>query len=95
MPSASVVVVRVCPVPILVAVTVAFGTTAPEESFTVPVNAPVAAVWLNKGGAIIIEQTTRTIQFSPIVRLIQRVEISVAVDIDYAPPVRNFRFGPL
>jgi hypothetical protein len=38
-------------VAILVMVTVVLGTTAPEESFTVPVNAPVAAVWLKRDGA--------------------------------------------
>jgi len=46
-------------VPILKAVTVAFGTTAPEESFTVPVNAPVADVWPKRTGAKDIEKKTR------------------------------------
>jgi hypothetical protein len=40
----------------LVTVTVAFGTTAPEESRSVPVSAPVAAVWLKRDGANISEQ---------------------------------------
>jgi hypothetical protein len=31
----------------LVSVTVAFGTDAPEESFSVPEMAPVEADWLN------------------------------------------------
>jgi hypothetical protein len=36
----------------LVTVTVAFGTTAPEESFTVPVNAPVEDDWPGSPEAI-------------------------------------------
>ena len=42
-PELPVVAVRACPVERLVTVTVALGITAPEESFTVPVNAPVVA----------------------------------------------------
>jgi hypothetical protein len=62
-------------VPALVTVTVALGTTPPEESLRVPVNAPVAAVWLNIGGVIKIEQSMRTIELTtmPVYR---RFEIS-------------------
>src|SRR5205085_10895688 len=49
MPSPPVVVVRTAPVSTLVAVTVAFGTTAPEGSLTVPASAPVEDVWAIKG----------------------------------------------
>ena len=51
--------VRTCAVSRLVSVTVAFGTTAPEVSFSVPVNAPVEADWLNSDGASIMEQRTK------------------------------------
>jgi hypothetical protein len=59
-PSELVVVVRTCAVSTLVNVTVAFGTTAPELSFSVPDKAPVEADWLNSAGASIIEQRTKT-----------------------------------
>jgi hypothetical protein len=45
-------------VPILVIVTVALGTAAPEESFTVPVSAPVVDVWLYVAGTDTIKQKT-------------------------------------
>jgi hypothetical protein len=47
-----VVTTRACPVATLVTVTVAFGTTAPEESLTVPVNAPVEDDWAGSLEAI-------------------------------------------
>ena len=46
---ASVVVLRVCPVSRLVAVTVAPAITAPEASVTVPASAPVEALWAKAG----------------------------------------------
>ena len=45
-------VVRVWPVSTLVAVTVAFGITAPEGSLTVPVKAPVPGVWAISDGTL-------------------------------------------
>jgi len=41
-------------------VTVALGTAAPEESFTVPLNAPVAEDWLNDAGANNVVRQNRT-----------------------------------
>jgi hypothetical protein len=46
----------------LVTVTVAFGITAPEASFTVPLNAPVVADWPMSTGAKVIEIKARAIQ---------------------------------
>jgi hypothetical protein len=63
-PSALVEVERTCAVPTLVAVTVTLGTTAQEESLTVPVSAPVAAVWLKSDGTTITEQITSTKQLT-------------------------------
>src|SRR5262245_52703906 len=48
-PSRPLVTTRVVPVPTLVSVTVAPGTTAPELSVTVPTIVPVTA-WANAGG---------------------------------------------
>jgi hypothetical protein len=50
-PSEFVVVVRTCAVSRLVRVTVAFGTTAPDASRSVPDKAPVDADWLKSDGA--------------------------------------------
>src|SRR5690242_10136148 len=50
MPSDPVFAVRAWAVSRLVAVTVAFGTTAPEGSVTVPVSDPVEAVWPIRDG---------------------------------------------
>jgi hypothetical protein len=47
---ALVVVVRTWLVPVLVIVTVTFGTTAPLGSTTVPVRDPVVAVWAKSEG---------------------------------------------
>src|ERR1017187_507581 len=55
-PSDPVVAVRVAPLAELTAVTVTFGITAPEESVTVPVSAPVEAVCAIRDGA----DSTRT-----------------------------------
>jgi len=50
-PFASVVVVRVCPVAVLVRVMLAPDITAPDGSVTVPVKAPVSAVCADDGAA--------------------------------------------
>jgi hypothetical protein len=47
-----------------VSVTVAFGTEAPEESRTVPINAPVEEDWLNSAGAKTVEKQSRTTQLN-------------------------------
>ena len=57
-----VVAVRACPVARLVTVTVALGITAPEESFTVPVIAPVVADWPMSTGADNIDASARAKQ---------------------------------
>jgi hypothetical protein len=53
-------------------VTVAFATEAPEESFTVPVNAPVADDWLKSDGANNVEKQIRTAQLNTNMRLRER-----------------------
>jgi hypothetical protein len=82
-PSASVVEVRAWAVSILVAVTVTLGTTPPDVSFTVPVNDPVEAVWLNAGGSTSIERRTRTAQHKIEMRL--SICFEVLADIEYTP----------
>jgi hypothetical protein len=65
----------------LVTVTVAFGTTAPEESRSVPVNAPVAGVWLKSDGANISEQKTNAKQVTTNRQIGQRFKASSDMEI--------------
>jgi hypothetical protein len=58
----------------LVIVTVAFGTAAPEESFMVPVNAPVVGDWLNIDGTDTTKQNTIATQAATKVRPRQSFE---------------------
>jgi hypothetical protein len=63
-----------------VAVTVAFGTTAPEESFKVPVSAPVAAVWANEAGTMMNEQKSNAMQWNATKKMGLRVALSIGMD---------------
>jgi len=61
-PFASVLVVCVWPVAALIRVTVAPGTTAPVESVTVPLNAPVVADWAHKEETLPARTTIRRVR---------------------------------
>jgi hypothetical protein len=53
-------VVRACPVSVLVRVTVTFGTAAADGSVTVPAKAPVLGVWAEIEA--IVKKTKATIK---------------------------------
>jgi len=56
---------------------IAFASTlAPDESFTVPVNAPVAAVWLKSDGAEISKQKIRMMELTAKIRTVWRFKKS-------------------
>jgi hypothetical protein len=60
-------------------VTVALGITAPEESFTVPVIAPVVADWPMSTGAKIIETKARAIQLMASPRQYQNFNVPCGI----------------
>jgi uncharacterized membrane protein YhhN len=86
-PSALVVVECTWPVPLFVIVTVAFGTTAPEESFKVPDNAPVEADWLKSDGLSVIEQISSANNPTTNMWPCTRLQISLNIHI---PPILGF-----
>ena len=76
----------------MVAVTVAFGTTAPEESFRVPVKAPVAAVWLKRAGDKPREREAKQVTAITYVRNDFKIPIIILSTLerpnDYSPKAR-------
>jgi hypothetical protein len=70
-----------------VSVTVAFGTTAPEESFKVPDSAPVDADWLNSDGLSVMEPMSSASNPTTNMRTFARLQISLNIHI---PPILGF-----